>query len=44
LQNACVEDAFPFSEQSLCRWLHPHHKQRGGCLQLAQTWPNFWQL
>jgi hypothetical protein len=22
----------------------PQHKQRGGCLQLAQTWPNFWQL
>jgi hypothetical protein len=22
----------------------PHHKQRGGCLQLAQTWPNCWQL
>jgi hypothetical protein len=20
----------------------PHHIQLGGCLQLAQTWPNFW--
>jgi hypothetical protein len=35
---------FLFSGQSSCRWPPSHHKQRGGCLQLAQTWPNFWQL
>jgi hypothetical protein len=31
-----------FSRHSMCRWLPPHHIQRGGCLQLAQTWSNCW--
>jgi hypothetical protein len=44
LQHVGVEAVFPFPGQSLCRWHPPHHKQRGRCLQLAQTWPNFWQL
>jgi hypothetical protein len=39
-----MEEVFPFSGHSLCRWPPPHHKQRGGCLQFAQTWPNCWQL
>jgi hypothetical protein len=44
MQHAWVKAGFPFSGQSLCRWPPPHHKQRGVCVQLAQTWPNCWQL
>jgi hypothetical protein len=44
LQHAGVDVVFPFSGHSLCRYSPPHHKQRGGCLQFAQTWPNCWQL
>jgi hypothetical protein len=33
-----------FSGHSLWRWPPPHRRQRGGCLQFAQTWPNGWQL
>jgi hypothetical protein len=44
LQHVGVDDVFPFSGHSLCRWPPPHQKQRAGCLQFAQTWPNCWQL
>jgi hypothetical protein len=41
LQHVGVEAELPFSGHSLFRWRPWYHKQRGGgCLQLAQTWPN----
>jgi hypothetical protein len=44
LQHVGVDVLFSFSEHSLCRWPPPRHMQRGGWFQLAQTWPNCWQL
>jgi hypothetical protein len=44
LQQFGEEFSVSFSGQSLCRWSRPHHKQRGDCLQFAQTWPNSWHL
>jgi hypothetical protein len=35
---------FSVSGHSLWRWLPPHDKHQGGCLQLAQKWLKFWQL
>jgi hypothetical protein len=40
LQQPGVDSSFSFSGHSLCRWPHSHHKQRGCCLQFAQTWLN----
>lgn len=44
LKHVGVQERFPVSGESFCRWLPPHHMQWGGCLQFAQTCPNFWQL
>jgi hypothetical protein len=43
-QHVDFDSVLPFSGQSLSRWPPPHHKQRGGSLQFAQTWPKCWQL
>jgi hypothetical protein len=44
LQHVEADVVLPFSWHSLYWWSPPHHKQRGGCLQFAQTWPNCWKL
>jgi hypothetical protein len=44
LQQLGVDSVFVFSGHSRCRWPPPHHKHQGGCLHLAQTWPEVWQL
>jgi hypothetical protein len=44
LQHLGVDSAFVFSGHSLCRGPPTHHRHLGGCLQLDQTWPKFWQL
>jgi len=44
LQQLGVDSYLSFSGHYLWIWTPPHHTQRAGCLQLAQTWPNFWQL
>jgi hypothetical protein len=41
LQQFGIDAAFVLSGHSLCRWPPPHHKHRGGYLQLAQTWAKF---
>jgi hypothetical protein len=44
LQQLGVDSKFGFSGHSQCRWPPPHHKHRRGCLQLAQTLPQYCQL
>jgi hypothetical protein len=44
LQQLNVQFVLIFSGHSLCRWPPPHHKYRGGCLQLAYIGPKFSQL
>jgi hypothetical protein len=41
LQHVSIDAVLPFSGHSMCRLPPPHHIQQGGCLQLAQTRPNF---
>jgi hypothetical protein len=43
LQQLGIDSVSVFSGHSLCRWPPLHPKQWGGCLQLAQISPNFWQ-
>jgi hypothetical protein len=44
LKHVGVVVVLSLSGHSLCRWRPPHHIQRGGCLQIAQTWRDFWQM
>jgi hypothetical protein len=44
LQQLGVDPVFIFSGHSLHTQPPPHHKYQGGCLQLAQILPKFWQL
>jgi hypothetical protein len=44
LQHVGANAVSLFSRHSLCRWPPPHHIQWVDCLQLAQTWPNYWKL